>query len=343
MKPSRSTIRDVAVAAGVSISTVSKALNGTGRVAHDTQLKVADAATKLGFLPPRRRRRSPDQEIRIGVLTCDAYGRFTLPILLGAEDAFEPGRATVLMCDTRDDPLREEFYLESFLRRGVDGIIATGVSNDPRPSLSALVPIPVVYAFQPSEDPRDCSLVPDDRQAAELVVAHLRAIGRRAICYIGGPAKQEAVSRRHAGLLAALEPEGLALAHPAVFTDWSERAGQEAVASLIRAHVSFDAVYCASDQLARGAVLGLRESGRSVPVDVAVVGVDNWSVIAEAARPQLTTVDLQLERMGLRAAQLLAQARDGRPLPAGEQPLPCRLVRRGSTEALHHDGRSRSR
>jgi LacI family transcriptional regulator len=340
---SRSTIRDVAVESGVSISTVSKALNGTGRVAHDTQLRVADAAAKLGFLPPRRRRRSPDHDIRIGVLTCDAYGRFTLPILLGAEDAFGPGRATVLMCDTRDDPIREEFYLESFLRSGVDGIIATGVSNDPRPSLSAVVPIPVVYAFQPSEDPRDCSLVPDDHQAAALVVAHLRAIGRRTICYIGGPAKQEAVSRRHAGLMAALEPEGLALAHPAVFTDWSEWAGQEAVASLIRAHVSFDAVYCASDQLARGVVLGLRESGRSVPADVAVVGVDNWSVIAEAARPQLTTVDLQLERMGRRAAQLLAQARDGRPLPAGEQPLPCRLVRRGSTDVLHHDGRSRSR
>jgi LacI family transcriptional regulator len=118
-----------------------------------------------------------------------------------------------------------------------------------------------------------------------------------------------------------------------VFTDWSERAGREAVLTLLHERGSFDAVYCASDQLARGAVSALRESGLRVPEDVAVVGVDNWTVIAEAARPQLTTIDLELERIGRTAAQLLVQARAGRPLPAGEQRLPCRLVRRGSTDA----------
>lgn len=328
----RSTIRDVASAAGVSISTVSKALNGSGRVADGTRQKVVEAASRLGFEPPRRRRRPSGSDIRIGVLTSDAYGRFTLPIVLGAEDAFDPGRATVVMCDTRDDPLREEFYLESFLRAGVDGIIATGPSNDPRPSLSGLVPVPVVYAFQPSEDPRDCSLVPDDRRAGALVVAHLIATGRRAVCYVGGPMRREAVSRRHDGLVTALRSEGLVLAQPAIFTDWSESAGRGAVAALLRTGVFFDAVHCGSDQLARGVIAGLHDAGLSVPEDVAVVGVDNWSVIAEAARPQLTTVDLRLEHMGRRAAQLLARARDGRPLPAGEHRLPCRLVPRGSTD-----------
>jgi LacI family transcriptional regulator len=328
----RSTIHDVAREAGVSISTVSKALNGTGRVGAETRRRVAATAARLEFRPPRRRRTAPGQEIRIGVLTSDAYGRFTLPILLGAEDAFEPGRATVLMCDTRDDPIREEFYLESFLSRGVDGIIATGASNDPRPSLTGVIPIPVVYAFQPSEDPRDCSLVPDDRQAADLVVEHLLSIGRRAICHIAGPERQEAVARRRAGLTAALEVRGLRLAHPPIFTEWSERAGRDAVATLLASGVPFDGVYCASDQLARGAVSGLRERGRRVPEDVAVVGVDNWTVIAEAARPQLTTVDLELERLGRAAGQLLLGALGGRALPAGLHELPCRLVRRGSTE-----------
>ena len=73
--------------------------------------KVAVAAAELGFPPPRRRR-SSGRDFRIGVITSDGYGRFTLPILIGAEDAFGPGMASVMMCDTRDDPIREEFYLE---------------------------------------------------------------------------------------------------------------------------------------------------------------------------------------------------------------------------------------
>jgi LacI family transcriptional regulator len=336
------TIHDVAREAGVSIATVSKALNGTGRVRPETRRRIAAIAADLGFSPTRRRT-SRGRDFRIGVLTSDGYGRFTIPILLGAEDAFEPGRASVMMCDTRDDPIREEFYLESLLERGVDGIIVTGASNDPRPSVSDVVPIPVVYAFQPSENPRDCSLIPDDRHAAGLAVSHLRAIGRDSIVHVSGPQRQEAVARRHAGLLAALEAEGLELAHPAIFGDWSERAGREAVTELLHEGTTFNAVFCASDQLARGVVTGLREAGRTVPEEIAVVGVDNWTVIAEAARPPLTTIDLELERLGRTAAQLLARTRDGKQLPTGSHELPCRLVRRGSTDAgiAVHRGRRR--
>ncbi|NUR98821.1 MAG: substrate-binding domain-containing protein [Kribbellaceae bacterium] len=304
--------------------------------------KVAVAAAELGFRPPRRRR-SRGRDFRIGVITSDGYGRFTLPILIGAEDAFGPGMASVMMCDTRDDPIREEFYLESLLERGVDGIIVTGKSNDPRPSLSEVVPIPVVYAFQPSEDPRDCSLIPDDRHVGGLAVDHLRSIGRRAIVHVSGPERQEAVKRRLAGLTAALDSAGLELAHPPVFGVWSERAGREAVAELLDSRTEFDAVFCASDQLARGVGTGLREAGRRVPEEVAVVGVDNWTAIEEAARPPLTTVDLELERLGRQAAQLLARAWDGKELPAGRHELPCRLVRRGSTDVGISAGRGRRR
>jgi LacI family transcriptional regulator len=92
-----------------------------------------------------------------------------------------------------------------------------------------------------------------------------------------------------------------------------------------------DAVVCGSDQVARGVVDGLRESGRRVPDDVAVVGFDNWDVMVAASRPPLTTVDMRLPSLGRRAAELLLDSIDGRP-SAGEHAMPCELVVRGSTQ-----------
>jgi LacI family transcriptional regulator len=92
-----------------------------------------------------------------------------------------------------------------------------------------------------------------------------------------------------------------------------------------------DAVVCGSDQVARGVVDGLRESGRRVPDDVAVVGFDNWDVMAVASRPPLTTVDMRLQSLGQRAAELLLDSIDGRPC-AGAHAMPCALVVRGSTQ-----------
>jgi LacI family transcriptional regulator len=100
----------------------------------------------------------------------------------------------------------------------------------------------------------------------------------------------------------------------------------------LRRHPDLDAVTCGSDQIARGVCDGLRDAGRRVPHDVAVVGFDNWDVMALACRPPLTTVDLQLEELGRRAAELLRDTIAGRPRP-GTTSLPSRLVIRESTVA----------
>src|SRR5689334_22980155 len=156
------TISDVASLAGVSIATVSKALNGRDNVRAETRQRVLEAAQELSFQPNALARGLLSGQTRtVGLLTSDSVGRFGIPVLLGAEDAFGAGEMAVLLCDARGDAIREQHHLRALLSRRVDGLIVVGESTDPRPSVSGDLPLPVVYAYGPSEDPDDVSFVPD--------------------------------------------------------------------------------------------------------------------------------------------------------------------------------------
>ncbi len=318
-------ITDVAALAGVSIGTASKALNDTGQLREETRARVRDAAAKLGFVGDARGRAlSSGRSYTVGMITTDSFGRFSIPVLLGAEDVLSAGRMAVLLCDTRDDHVREEHYLRSLASRGVDGIIVTGRSADPRPPID--VSIPVVYAFTPSTDPDDVSVTLDDEHGAGLVASHLLTLGRRRVAIVTGPAWHRSASRRVTGASEAL---GAALVSPPLYGEWSERWGRQAVDVLARGAVDVDAVVCGSDQIARGVCDRLRELGRSVPEDVAVTGFDDWDVMALASRPPLTTVDLRLEELGRVAGQALLDLIEGSS--AASAVVTPSLVIRGST------------
>ena len=132
----RATIRDVAALAGVSIGTASKALNGQGKLRAETRDRVAAAAAELGFTPNvLARGLLAGRTYTVGLITTDSFGRFSIPVMLGAENALGAGQISVFMCDTRDDPARERQYVDMLLRRQVDGLIVTGRRIEPRPSI----------------------------------------------------------------------------------------------------------------------------------------------------------------------------------------------------------------
>src|SRR6266702_8774652 len=168
------TITDVAALAGVSIGTVSKAVNGTGKLRAQTRDRVLAAADQLSFRPsPLARGLLTGRSYAVGLITTDSFGRFTIPVMLGAEDALGSGQMSVLLCDGRGDPIREEHYVRTLLARKVDGIIVTGRRTDPRPPISPGLPVPVVYVMTQSENPDEASFVPDDRQGGALAASHL--------------------------------------------------------------------------------------------------------------------------------------------------------------------------
>ncbi|WP_309500387.1 LacI family DNA-binding transcriptional regulator, partial [Streptomyces shenzhenensis] len=173
----RARLADVAALAGVSVGTASKALNGAGRMRPETRQRVMDAVQALGFRPNQHAQSlHSGRSWTVGLMTTDGIGRFSTPVLLGAEDALGAGKISVLLCDTRGDAIREQHHLRTLTDRRVDGIIVAGRRTDPRPPLTGIDPaIPVVYALAPSTDPADTSVVTDDRGGARLAVEHLLA------------------------------------------------------------------------------------------------------------------------------------------------------------------------
>jgi LacI family transcriptional regulator len=325
VSPTRvATIRDVASLAGVSVGTASKALNGRGSLRADTVQRVRRAAEQLDFRPnPAARSLHAGRTFTVGMITTDTIGRFSIPLLIGVEDTLGAGQMSVLLCDARDDPIRERHHLKVLLGRRVDGIVVTGRRAGTRPSLGTDRGVPVVYAFLASADESDCSVVPDEARGARLVAEHLSALGRRRVAVITGPEHHHSARVRATGA-------GIELVAPPLYGSWSEAWGRQGIGMLLAQGHDVDAVICGSDQIARGAADALREAGRRVPHDVALTGFDNWDVMTLASRPPLTSVDMDLEGLGRAAAGLLLDAIDGRPSP-GVHLHPPKLTIRDST------------
>ncbi|WP_428965224.1 LacI family DNA-binding transcriptional regulator [Micromonospora fluostatini] len=326
------TLTDVARLAGVSVATASKAINARGEVAAATRQRVLDAAAELSFRPNVLARGLISGRTRtIGLLTDELGGRLSIPILLGAENALGNEQMSVLLCDARGDAIRRRHYIRELLARQVDGFIVLGDSNDLRPSLTRDIPVPVVYVYGESTDPGDLSVLADDEGGARLAADHLVGLRRRRIGHITGPQSYRAARDRVTGLRAVLDDHGLPLAGGApLYGEWTQRWGRQAARMLLTADPGVDAVFCGNDQIATGVADSVRDLGRRIPDDIAIVGYDNWEVFAADCRPPLTTVDLNLEQLGATAVTHLFAALDGRSAP-GVIRQPCRLVIREST------------
>lgn len=333
--PLRATIRDVAQRAGVSIGTASKALNDNGRLKTETRERVIAAAQELGFRPNSlaqslHRTRS----MTVGVLSTDSFGRFAFPIIEALEERLAEHGIAIFMCNATDDPAREKQHLDQLLGKRIDGLLVTGRRMDKRPPVA--VPgqtMPVIYVFSQADDPEALCLLPDDYGGALLGVQHLAGIGRKRIAHVTGPASFEAVALRHRGYRDALAGAGLHEIDGYYLNGkWSEAWGREAVASLFdgKAEVP-DALFCGNDQIARGVTDALRERGVTVPDQVAVVGFDNWDVMTLAARPPLSSIDMNLRELGQLAGERLISMIAGERLKGVER-LPCSLVVRQSSD-----------
>ncbi len=336
------TIYDVARGAGVTIGTASKALNGRGKLRAETRERVLLEAKRLGFRPnDLAQSLLRGRSFTIGLLTTDISGRFSIPLMMGIEDMLSTAKISVFLCDARDDPVREQQHIDSLLTKRVDGIIVTGRRTDPRPPIDVgNTGMPVLYAYTQVVDPHALCLLPDDMQGGRLATQHLLEHGRQQIAHVTGPSYFEAVQRRLAGMREVLNEHGLRLSeHLALFGPWAESWGHEAVGILLETEPRIDAIFCGSDQIARGVVDALRERGVRVPDDIAVVGFDNWEVMAAAARPALTTVDLNLYELGkLAGTKMLAMTNaSGAEKEAGIIYVPCRFIVRASC-GIHPTG-----
>jgi LacI family transcriptional regulator len=329
------TIHDVARAAEVSIGTASKALNGTGHLRQETREKVLTKARELGYRPndlaqSLHRARS----MTVGLLTNDSFGRFSYPIVEALEQKLADQGIAVFMCNATDDPERERQHIDQLMRKRIDGLVVTARRADKRPPIDHVPGLPIVYVYSQADDENALCLIPDDEGGAVLAIEHLLSLGRKRIAHIAGPDRFDAVRLRRTGHERALSAAGIAY-DPALYVSgpWSETWGRDAIAKLFDGPGSKpDALFCDNDQLARGASEALRERGIAIPQDVAIVGFDNWEVMTLAARPQLSSIDMNLSTLGREAGEALLAIMSGRPM-RGVRRLPCSLVIRESSRA----------
>jgi LacI family transcriptional regulator len=331
------TIRDVALVAGVSLSTASNALRGRGKLRPETIARVKSAASGLEYRPNALMRSLlSGRSYTVGLISRDPLGRFSQPLFTGIEDALASSHVSVFLCIASNNPAREQQHIESLLAKQVDGIIVMGDqflgprAAESRPIDVGNSSVPVLYAYFSVADPDALCIIPDNVQGARLAVEHLLRAGRTHLAHVTGPGSYQVVHLRLESMQRVMQAHGLTLAADLVlFGEWSQEWGRRAARKLLDLPARVDGVFCGNDQIAAGLIEGLRARSVRVPEDIAIVGFDNWALFAEDTQPRLTTVDLQIHELGLRAGRRMLAMINGER-ESGILRLPCRLVVRES-------------
>ncbi|MFE1360509.1 LacI family DNA-binding transcriptional regulator [Streptomyces harbinensis] len=333
----RPTLEQVAARAGVGRGTVSRVINGSPRVSDRTRATVEQAIADLGYVPHRAARAlAANRADAIALVIPEAEARlFAEPyfsgIIRGVTAELADTDIQLLLTLIRTPKERQRFGQYASSRR-VDGVLLVSVhGDDPLPDLLTEIGMPAVMngrrSGQESFPHVDC----DNLGGAQLAVEHLLGRGRGTVATITGPLDMYAAQCRLAGYREALRAAGREADDDLVaHGDFTEESGHAAMRALLRRRPGLDAVFCASDLMAIGARRALREVGRTVPGDVALVGFDDSSM-ARHMDPPLTSVRQPMEGMGRAMTRaLLAEITDGGP----ERPhlvLPTELVRRSSS------------
>ena len=336
MKPKRTKILDVARAAGVHPSTVSRVLNPRTRelVSSAVAKRIEALARKLGYSPDPvaaglRTRRSTS----IGVLIPDIANPVFPLILRGIEEALAAAGYTAIIANTDNDPARARVALAHLTARRIDGVIlATATRRDDLVTRCQALGLPVVLVNRTAVGQDVCAVINDDRAGIKLAVDHLLGLGHRQIGHVAGPAALSTGHDRRAGFLAAMRAHGLAQATVSIAASYSTAAGALACAQLLDAKARVTAIVAGNDLLALGCYDELARRALACPRDVSVTGFNDMA-FADRFSPPLTSVRIPHRAMGVAAARLLLERIADPQLRAREIKLPPMLVVRGSTGA----------
>jgi DNA-binding LacI/PurR family transcriptional regulator len=327
----------VAALAGVSRGTVSRVINDSPQVSPRAREAVRAAIAQLGFVPNRAARTLVTQRTdSVALVVSESEERFfTEPYFAAVVRGISAGLAgsgLQLLLAVAQSPAERE-QLENYLTgQHVDGVLLVSLHGiDTLPARLESRGVPTVLGGRPlGAQPAAC-VDADNRGGARLAVAHLARGGRRRIAALTGPQDMTVGLERYSGYLDGLAEARLA-ADPELVEagDFRLDSGVRATEALLRRRPDLDAVFAASDAMAIGAMRALREHGRRVPEDVAVVGFDD-SVAATQARPALTTVRQPVEEMA-KALTLTLLDRIGDPdAPITSRIFPPKLVVRASS------------
>jgi LacI family transcriptional regulator len=330
----RPTMREVAAVAGVSLSTVSRVVNGGEGVRADLAVKVRDAVELLGYrhnLTASTLRRADGQSASIGLIFEDVSNPFFGAVHRGVEDVARTRGVLPLVGSSDEQPERERELAEAFGARGIDGLIVASAVHDSSYLLrERAAGVALVFVDRPPRFLDADSVVTDNAGGARVAVEHLLEAGHRRIGFLGDRPDLFTAAERLRGYRETLAQHGVAedldvVRHP----HFRGVGAYETTTELLRGNEPPTALFTSQNLITIAAVRALHDLG--MQHDVALVGFDDV-VLADAVDPRLTVVAQDPLGLGRRAAELLFERLDGFDGPSRRVELPTRLIVRGSGE-----------
>ncbi len=329
-------ITDIAAAAKVSASTVSRALQDNPRISPARRDEIKALAAQMGYRPSQiARSLVTGRTHTLGVVITDVTDPFVAEVMKAAEAASRTGGYTLLFASSDRDPERELEAIRLLLDRQVDGLIVISGRAGPRyaeiRSAAGATPAawPLVLVNNEQVGPGIYSVQVDNRAGAIRAITHLKALGHQRIAFVAGPERGRSSRERLEGYRQGLTANGLALRNAQVVGGAGLlEDGPRALAALMALAEPPTAVLCYNDLAAIGLLAAAAHAGIKTPAELSVVGYDNIPLSAYSV-PPLTTIDQPKAEMGRLAVAMCLQALDGQPVK--NVTLEGQLVLREST------------
>jgi LacI family repressor for deo operon, udp, cdd, tsx, nupC, and nupG len=338
---SKKSIKDVAAAARVSVATVSRTLQYPDVVAEATRKRVHEAIRQLRYTPNAQARNLRTSMTRLVIaLVPDIANPFYSEVIRGIEQVAHENRYSILLGDTQNSIDREQIYAELIASRQADGLI-TLIAHIPKLHIEGR--LPVVNACDCVADRSISTVSVDNVAAATTAEKHLLTLGHRHIAFIAGPTPSPISSDRQRGYELAIQ-QGVGTLDRTLMTagDYSVESGIRAVEHLYAKKLKFSAIFCSNDEMAIGAIRGIKASGRRIPEDVSVIGFDDIR-FARYTDPPLTTISQPKNELGREAMSMLIEILRGTDTPTLKRVLAADLIVRNSTAPPQDAGHSRRR
>jgi DNA-binding LacI/PurR family transcriptional regulator len=301
------TITEIAKAAGVSLTTVSRALNNADHPMNkDTRERVLQIAKEMGYQPNLvARSLRTDRTYSVGIIVENIQSPFAPSIIRGIQDHLKPEGYSSTIINSDWDPEVETDAILSLNNRKIDGIIFVETWHRSSEAVQMMTTKPFVFVHRLFNGRCSNSVITDEYGGARLAVHHLLDLGHRRIAYINGPKDWDASQRRLMGYKEELADANIRYDRRLVKQgDWEVKGGYLATQALIGMENPPTAIFAANDLMALGAIYALQDKGLRVPQDIAIVGYDNRN-FTSFTRPSITTVTLPCYEMGQAAAKLL--------------------------------------
>ncbi len=307
-------LKDIADQLGLSVTTVSRALSGNGRVKKETCDKVMQLAHESNYMVNSLARslRLSDTH-SIGIVVTDISNNFFSSVIKGAQEVCHKHGYMLMVCNSDENVRYEEDALKTLLEKQVSGLIIASVGSCPKIfSRYSQGNLPVVYIDNVPVGAQDYDIVSIDNYRAAMHLTHAICLrGYREIGMISGPRKQSSALMRFSGFVDALKEDGISVRPEWIKEgDFTLEAGYQNMKKILALPEKPRAMLFANNKLAYGAVKAIFEEGLRIPEDMAVVSFDAYDHTGLVA-PQIVSINQPAEEIGMRACEMILEKLNG--------------------------------